>query len=185
MKARPVDGLRPRRSFRSNAARVIAVRLDELYAFDPALRDPAAVRSLHDMRIAAKRLRYVLQIAGFPFGGPAAEAEEAAERLQQVLGEIHDCDVLLPLVDARLAELRGAAARDLTEASGGGAYGADRLARGLVRLPADPRATGLETLGVTLVARRAALYDAFVHTWDGILASGLRARIEAALRHGG
>ena len=48
------------------------------------------------MRIAAKRLRYVLEITGPCFGPEAKAARDAAKRLQGVLGEIHDCDVMLP-----------------------------------------------------------------------------------------
>ena len=48
------------------------------------------------MRIAAKRLRYVLEVAGPCFGAEAKAARDAAKQLQGVLGEIHDCDVMLP-----------------------------------------------------------------------------------------
>ena len=48
------------------------------------------------MRIAAKRLRYLLEIAGSCFGPEAKAARDAAKALQGVLGEIHDCDVMLP-----------------------------------------------------------------------------------------
>ena len=58
--------------------------------------DPGAAEAQHDMRIAAKRLRYVLEIVGPCFGPEAKAARRAARELQNVLGEIHDCDVLLP-----------------------------------------------------------------------------------------
>ena len=51
------------------------------------------------MRIAAKRLRYVLEATGFCFGRPADRARRRARDLQDVLGELHDCDVMLPRVD--------------------------------------------------------------------------------------
>ena len=50
------------------------------------------------MRIAAKRLRYVLEVTGFVFGKPADTARRRARDLQDILGEIHDCDVMLPRV---------------------------------------------------------------------------------------
>jgi len=68
VKAERVEGLDPSGPFRENAARIVRTRLDELYSFDPAIRDPRNVTELHDMRIAAKRLRYVLEIVGFAFG---------------------------------------------------------------------------------------------------------------------
>ena len=50
---------------------------------------------MHDMRIAAKRLRYLLELVGFCFGEVGEEAQARARELQEVLGEIHDCDVML------------------------------------------------------------------------------------------
>ena len=51
------------------------------------------------MRIAAKRLRYVLEIDRPCFEPAAEDARRAAKELQGVLGEIHDCDVMLPKVE--------------------------------------------------------------------------------------
>ena len=51
------------------------------------------------MRIAAKRLRYVLEIVEPCFGPDAIAARRAAKELQAVLGDIHDCDVMLPRAD--------------------------------------------------------------------------------------
>jgi CHAD domain-containing protein len=97
VKARRVEGLDPVEPLRPNAARIVAVRLDELRSFAEAALDPAAAEAQHDMRIAAKRLRYVLEIVEDCLGPEAEAARLAAKELQQVLGEIHDCDVMLPL----------------------------------------------------------------------------------------
>ena len=61
--------------------------------------DPAAATAQHDMRIAAKRLRYVLEITESCFGDEAVAARRAIKELQSVLGDIHDCDVMLPRVE--------------------------------------------------------------------------------------
>jgi len=96
MKARKVEGLDPAAPLRPNAARLARVRLDELRSFAPVALEPSASKTQHDMRIAAKRLRYVLEIVGPCFGPEADAARDAARRLQGVLGEIHDCDAMLP-----------------------------------------------------------------------------------------
>lgn len=96
MRPRKVDGLDPAAPLRPNAARIVQTRLDELRSFAPAALEPSASTAQHDMRIAAKRLRYVLEIAGPCFGSEAKAARDAAKRLQGVLGDIHDCDVMLP-----------------------------------------------------------------------------------------
>lgn len=98
MKARRVEGLDPAAPLRPNAARIVATRLAELLALAGPALDPAASEAQHDLRIAAKRLRYVLEIVE-PCLGPEAKAtRKAAKELQGVLGEIHDCDVMLPSV---------------------------------------------------------------------------------------
>ena len=96
MKARAVEGLDPEAPLRPNAARIVRVRLAELRSFAEAALEPSASVAQHDMRIAAKRLRYVLEIVGPCFGPEAKAARDAAKELQEVLGDLHDCDVMLP-----------------------------------------------------------------------------------------
>ena len=68
MKPREVKGLDPAAPLRPNAVRIVRTRLDELRSLAPAALEPSASTAQHDMRIAAKRLRYVLEIAGPCFG---------------------------------------------------------------------------------------------------------------------
>jgi CHAD domain-containing protein len=99
VKARRVDGLDSAASLRANAGRIVRTRLAELREFaEPAL-DRDAATAQHDLRIAAKRLRYVLEITELCFGEEAAAAGRAAKEIQGVLGDIHDCDVMLPRVE--------------------------------------------------------------------------------------
>ncbi len=99
MRARRVEGLDPERPLRSNAARIVGTRLEEVRGFAEEALDPVAAAAQHDMRIAAKRLRYVLEITEPCFGEEAVAARRAARDLQSVLGDIHDCDVMLPRVE--------------------------------------------------------------------------------------
>ena len=48
------------------------------------------------MRIAAKRLRYVLDVTGGCFGPAGSAARDLAKELQSVLGELRDCAAMLP-----------------------------------------------------------------------------------------
>lgn len=106
MKARRVEGLKPSAGLGANAALIVRTRIGELRSLaEPAL-DPAAAGAQHDLRIAAKRLRYVLEVTGACFGPEAVTARKAARALQDVLGEIHDCDVMLPRAEA-IASLQG------------------------------------------------------------------------------
>jgi CHAD domain-containing protein len=91
-----VKGLDPEAPLRPNAARIVRARLDELHSLAEAALEPSASAAQHDTRIAAKRLRYVLEIVEACFGEEAAAARRVARELQGVLGDLHDCDVMLP-----------------------------------------------------------------------------------------
>ena len=164
MKARKVKGLDPDGPLRENAARLISVRAEEVAAFSPAVLDPRNVEDLHDMRIAAKRLRYVLELTAPVFGEGAATAAKRAKKLQDLLGEIHDCDVTIPRVERHIAELRledAAAVRDTVSSR---ASDLDPLAAR--DAPHRLRYRGLEALVVYLRARRDVLYTCFIREWE-------------------
>ena len=115
-KPRPVPGLDPDRRLRPNARRVLAVRIDEVYAYDGLVADPANVTELHDMRIACKRLRYLLEIFAHRVRGRPRALHRRGQGLQDLLGDIHDCDVQIPMLEDHLAwlnEREGGAARRL------------------------------------------------------------------------
>jgi CHAD domain-containing protein len=95
VKARPVEGLDPRDSLSANASRIVQTRLDELRGLAAAALAPEASDVQHDTRIAAKRLRYVLEILASCVGAEADTAREACKKLQSVLGDLHDCDLML------------------------------------------------------------------------------------------
>jgi CHAD domain-containing protein len=99
VKARTVEGLDSGGPLRPNAARIVRTRLDELRGFVDHALAPDAGAAQHDMRIAAKRLRYALEIVGPCVGEEAKAARDAAKRLQSVLGDLHDCDLMLPKVE--------------------------------------------------------------------------------------
>jgi CHAD domain-containing protein len=95
VKARTVEGLDRKTALEANARLLVRVRVAELYSFAPAALDERETVALHDMRIAAKRLRYLLELFGFCFDGYVARAQTHARRLHSLIGEVHDCDVFL------------------------------------------------------------------------------------------
>jgi hypothetical protein len=178
MKARQVKRLDPDAPFADNAERIIRVRLDELYSFVPRALDPSQERALHDMRIAAKRLRYLLELTHPFFGDYAQSAAKHAKQLQDLVGEIHDCDVMLPRVHAHLEDLRAADARELRRLAGD----ADDLDAALTASAPNRRAYhGQEALIVHLRGRRALLFERFVVRWQELSRKGFRPRLEDAL----
>ena len=80
-------------SYRDIATAVIDCRLAELEKLGVNLRRPNDVDGLHQMRIAAKRLRYAIELlheCWLP--GPKHLARSVAQ-LQTTLGRVHDCDI--------------------------------------------------------------------------------------------
>jgi hypothetical protein len=97
-KAKVIPGLK-RHAPTSENARIIALtRLEELYRWAPYVNNPYNIHELHDLRIAAKRLRYTLEI----FADVLPEACEAlrkeVEQIQEELGALHDSDVMIALL---------------------------------------------------------------------------------------
>lgn len=177
MKARPVKKLDPSRSLGENAARIVQVRLGEMRDLAPRALE-GKVKAQHDMRIAAKRLRYVLEVTGFCFGRPANTARRRARDLQDILGEIHDCDVMLPRVRVHLEELQ----RSDAEAVRGKADEAPDLdPRLAARAPHRTAYRGLDVLAVYLQARRRLLDDRFAAFWRRQEETGTWVRLERAV----
>ena len=162
MKARKVKKLDPAETLAENAGRIVLVRIDELRGFAAEALEPDASATQHAMRIAAKRLRYVLEATGFCFGRPAKTARCRSEDLQDLLGEIHDCDVMLPRVIDHRRSLRRADAEAVRVRAGNDPDLDPKLA---ARAPHRTSYRGLDVLEVYLRARRSLLFDRFIELW--------------------
>jgi hypothetical protein len=177
MKARRVKKLDPEGTLVENAARILRVRLDELRSFAPRALEADGITEQHDMRIAAKRLRYVLEITEFCFGRPAVSARRRARELQGLLGDLHDCDVTIPVVQAQLDDLRRVDAEALRRRAGDEPDLAPEVARAA---PSRTSYRGLEVLIVYLEARRGHLFERFREFWAAQEKAGTWDRLERA-----
>jgi hypothetical protein len=178
VKARKVKNLDPAGPLADNAGRIVLVRLDEFCSFMPRAADREQVVALHDMRIAAKRLRYILEVTGPVFGDYAERATKMAKDFQDLLGEIHDCDVQIPEVRAFLGELQSRDAAALVARAGDAEDLDPRLLR---HAPHRRDHAGLTALLVHLHARRELLFRRFLELWAESERKGFRARLEYAV----
>jgi CHAD domain-containing protein len=87
-----------KREVRPFAAASLSSALDELVSYEESLHQPDAKSEHHAMRIAAKRLRYRLEIFRPLYGNTLARAIRVTKRLQTLLGELHDCDVWIEIL---------------------------------------------------------------------------------------
>ena len=164
MKARKVK-LDPDAPLGESLLAILSVRLDELYSFDATKPD-----ELHDLRIAAKRVRYILEAAEPVFGKPAERGVKTMKQVQDILGDVNDCDQLLPLVDRHMQKLR---AEDEAAALAG------------LQLPNRRKYRGLEALRANTVAERERLYRRFARKWAKLERDAFRARLELELARAG
>jgi hypothetical protein len=171
VKPRKVKGVDAEGPLADNALRIVEVRLAELRSFSDAVRDPASVQELHDMRIAAKRLRYVLEVMTPALGPAAADGAKQAKKLQDALGEVHDCDEFAPRVEEHIAKLRAEDVVTMRAAASPESKDLDpEASRGA---PNRMRYRGLEALHTYLIARRDVLYSHFLREWQRLEADGL------------
>ncbi|MDX6643357.1 MAG: hypothetical protein QOD76_1319, partial [Solirubrobacteraceae bacterium] len=93
-KARAIAGLQGQESFRAAAAKVVAARADELFEQADGVLDTHDIERVHDMRVASRRLRAVLEIFGpcFPKELHRGVLHDV-KALADALGERRDPDV--------------------------------------------------------------------------------------------
>lgn len=180
MRITVVKKLDRQRSFAENAARIVRVRLTELRAMSAGALRPEEVQTQHDLRLAAKRLRDSLEVSEDVFGPVGPEAKDRAKQLQGLLGDLHDCDVLLPRVERHLDRLRDADSEAMRERIASASVSGADLDPGVILRPEGrPAYRGLEVLAVYTRARRDVLHDRFLELWGEIGQDEVWARLEA------
>ena len=189
-KPRPVTGIDPSRRVRPNARRILATRIDEVYQYDGLVANPANITDLHNMRIAFKRLRYLLEIFDGAFDADLEPYLDQVKAMQDLLGDIHDCDVQVPMLEAHLAWLERQEAtsveRMLTSARRTASAEDQEVAleRFRSRLDAARRTDerpGIHTLIAMRRAQRIALYARFTSEWRRLKHERFRQHLEHAL----
>lgn len=100
-RAREVPGLSAQVPFTEAAARVVEVRAAEVFEHAAGVLDVDDVERVHDMRVATRRLRAVLEIfaACFPRKAHGAVLRDV-KRLADALGERRDPDVQIEALSA-------------------------------------------------------------------------------------
>ena len=96
--ARVQAHIRPYGAVGENARRIVRARLAELSVWAQYIHDERRAREQHQLRIAAKRLRYTLELFRDYLPEQAGECIKALKGLQDALGLLHDCDVLIAIL---------------------------------------------------------------------------------------
>ena len=134
------------------AQRNISSRIDDLLSYTPYVHDPEAVTRHHEMRIAAKRLRYTLETFNRLYSGKLKRPVRTVRALQDALGQLHDCDVWIGYLPGFIQEPPEVES--------------DRARRRHIPGEGWP---GISGLLEDRKRERVRLYRAFVEMWDGLL----------------
>jgi hypothetical protein len=172
-KAKSIRGIRHNTPLLVAAEHMIGTRLSEMLAYESNVTNPEAVCELHEMRIAAKRLRYTVEIFldaynAYSKVGPQIKAAlREIEQIQEQLGAIHDADVLVPQLNQHLAHLLKAG------------YGTDRWGEPIAGVhDVDYDACqGLITVCLQLRTERERTYDRFLGRWQQLQETEFFARL--------
>ena len=95
-KAREIPQLAEAKSFREAAAMAVEVRAEEVFEHATGVLDVTDIERVHDMRVATRRLRAVMEIfeAAFPKKEHRAALKDV-KALADALGERRDRDVAI------------------------------------------------------------------------------------------
>jgi CHAD domain-containing protein len=189
-KAKHMSGLDVQAPTADNARLIARTRLDEMFAWTKYVDDAFHIQELHDMRIAAKRLRYTLEI--FEEVLPEAVAPIIVEvtHIQEELGALHDSDVSIALLRLCLgSEDSGIAYEDaLANAAQKRTQGKSMLNPELVSYVVNPghapdagQRGGLEALLRDLEQQRLDHYNVFRQHWHTLQARDFRRQVLDAI----
>jgi CHAD domain-containing protein len=137
------------RVLRAQARSAISGGIDAMLALERFVPQAEKTEEHHQMRIAAKKLRYTLEIFSPLYESGFKESLDSAKETQKRLGEIHDCDVWVQFLNDFLEQERERTVEY---------FGHDQLMQRL--------APGIEFLRQDRAALRATAYQEFVAFWN-------------------
>ncbi|MGH9176599.1 MAG: CHAD domain-containing protein [Vicinamibacterales bacterium] len=182
VKAKAVKGIRCGRPVIENARLIIETRLDEMLSFAPWVDKIANIEEIHNLRIAAKRLRYSLELFRFALPPTAGGLIGEVKEIQEHIGNMRDADVMI----GRVTELMSFDARQranrLLEIATAGESGTVAQRSQRLRSAMASKATSRDEISfLTLIAHRAdnrdLAYQRFIAAWRRLLETDFPTRV--------
>ncbi len=94
-------------SFRENVQTILPLIYDDFMSYkDRVVNRPRLKHELHRMRISGKPLRYAMEYAEPAFGEEFKKCLSEIKNIIELMGEIHDADVMIPELHMHLKEIR-------------------------------------------------------------------------------
>ena len=99
--------IKKKHSLTENLAKVIPEMFDDFFAFAPVVINfPLRKNQLHEMRKAGKPLRYAMELGEYCFSGDFKLCLEEIKSSLDLMGEVHDADVMIPDISLHMKEIR-------------------------------------------------------------------------------
>ena len=149
------------------AAHRIGRRLAAIQRYELFVHNPDAVFEHHALRIAAKKLRYTLEAYAPLYRRDLAKPLARIKRLQDLLGDIHDCDVWIEEMSVAMVKQR---ARRHPHTAGS--------------VASVSAIAPLRRLLANREKRRMHLYRQFVRYWDALARNGFWEELTATALSG-
>jgi CHAD domain-containing protein len=189
-RAKPITGLDSQAATGVNARIIARIRLEELYGWSQYVDNPYHVRELHNMRIAAKRLRYTFEVFEEVLPEACRAIVKELTHIQDELVALHDSDVMIALLRLCLGSQDSGTAYEEAlldtkkyESKKGFALPAD-LVTDLLEPGVAPTAEeryGLERMLLKQQQQREEQYSAFRQHWYELQARDFRREILSIL----
>jgi hypothetical protein len=182
VKAKKVKGINCQESVAFNARKIIDVRLNEMLSFGKYANDPTKIEEIHNLRIAAKRLRYTLEMFRFAFKKDLNDYIAEVKEVQEHIGNMRDADVMIERVAGILESERNARSERLNEIAQATTRGTPSQRHQRIRSAVGaPKAARDEIALYTLIAHRANerddAYHKFLETWAQFEATDFPTRL--------
>lgn len=174
----------PGHSLSAEGRKQCLARLADLYDFAPYVHDEARSEELHEMRKAAKHLRYGMEIFRVCLGPTVKERIADVKEIQDSIGQIHDCDVLMTTAHDHGVALATGRFEELAAVATSRRGDQERLSTLQAALAppetSDPLLGLLALLGRKMEERHAR-YTTFIRWWDEQGGAGLQGKLYACL----
>lgn len=181
-RARKVKGIDCKQSVVVNARKIIEVRLQEMLGFGQYAGDPTRIEEIHNLRIAAKRLRYTLEMFRFAFPKELADLISEVKEIQEHIGNMRDADVMIERVTGIIDRENAARKERLHQIAQATTRGTPAQRHQRIRSAVSaPTAARDEVALYTMIAHRAGerddAYLQFVRAWERFEASDFPTRL--------
>ena len=174
-KAHKITGVAPGRSYHENARIILPQKVEEVWTWEPFIRDAARREELHNMRISIKRLRYTMELFHVAYRNSSQQESRVTESNTQLLY----AESQQPITDSRYVEFL-AGIVDLQEILGD-VRDADVVLDVLTdyanKADAEVLAPGVATLIAQTQAARKADYETFLRKWEQLSATGFKQKL--------